>query len=73
MQQPKLLAQISDRYRTRQRVRDHILSENRRAAQEDRQAHAVAAQKHGEEQNDRLEELQIGGPRKRLSGEYSCY
>jgi len=67
-QQPELLAQISDRHRTRQRVRDQILPEDRRAAQAGRQTHAAAAQEDGEEQCDRLEELQIGEPRERLSG-----
>jgi len=59
-QQSELYAQIPDGHRTRQRVRDTILPEDRRPAEKDWQAHVAAAQKDRKEQNGRLEELQAG-------------
>jgi len=62
-QQSELHAQIPDGHRTRQRVRDQILPEDRRPAEKDRQAHVAAAQEDRKEQNGRLEELQASRPR----------
>lgn len=70
-QQSELSARLSDGHRTRQRVRERILPEDRRAAQQGRQTHAAAAQEDRTEKNDRLEKLQVDRQRDQQSGTYS--